>query len=152
MNPKLLIVLVVVLVLAFAGAVLVGGDRGQATAEDDQDGLLAPLLERFDEQAGVSRGEISGSCGQIAADGSLLFSGSCVLVVAPSEQRIRRLHLVAIDGLAVKAPTPGGEDGTVAADVEAGKGLDVAVGEDGADVELDCGFLGDCRVRLEGVA
>lgn len=151
MNPKLLVVLVVVLVLAFAGALVLAGDRGEASAGDDQDGPLAPLLERFDEQAGVSRQEISGSCGEIAFDGSLLFSGSCELVVAASDQRIRRLHLVAVDGLDVEAPTPGDGDGTVGAEVGPGEGLDVAVGQDGGVVELDCGFLGDCRVRLEGV-
>lgn len=151
MNLKLLVVLVVVLVLAFAGALVLAGDRGEARAGGDQDGLLAPLLERFDEQAGVTRQELSGSCGEIAFDGSLVFGGSCALEVAASDQRIRRLRLVAVDGLDVEAPTPGEGDGTVAATVEAGESLDVAVGEDGGVVELDCGFLGDCRVRLEGV-
>ncbi|MGH3450254.1 MAG: hypothetical protein ACRDQW_05895 [Haloechinothrix sp.] len=139
--------LVAVVVLFVVAVVLsAGSEQGDASAE--QDGALGTLLDRFGDPAAAGPRELSGSC--LQPTGTLLVQGSCALLVAPSEQRMRLVRLRAGEqSITVSAPAPEDADFTVRKRVKPGEEVGVAVDSGGAVISLRCqGFGRLCEPEL----
>jgi hypothetical protein len=133
-----------VLVAMFTGAV--------ATPRSDGDGVPAggPLHwwgQRLAAATPVAPADLASDC--LDSDGSLQFSGSCVVTVAATDDRRRTLTLHGTDAVSVTAPVPGGET-TVSAHLEPGDAVDVTVGLEGAEILLRCRASGECVVTIGG--
>lgn len=149
MSPKAALVVLVVVLALFAGAVALGASRDDGTSEDD-----SSLLDRLGEVAGdpsaVARDDIAAGCVDDDDPDLLVFPGGlvggCTLVVQNGGE-LRLVRLLALDAIGVSAPAPEG-DLDVDDGVAAGEEVRVAVGEGETEIDLSCGFAGECRVRL----
>lgn len=162
MSKPVLIVVVVLAAIVVLFAVGVGaGIRGDQGNAGDEGGN--PLLERLGSLAGetadVDLDELSAGCPDLGATPpALTFSGSCELVVARSDERIRLLRLVSNQGIVVTAPAPEGDVDDIESDVDPGEEVKIAVGSNGAGderaddekapIEIGCIGLGTCTVAV----
>lgn len=117
----------VLILVAFVAAVRNPGGTGA--------GPVGWLGDRFGEAAGAPPEDLDPDCQQ--PDGSLVFGGSCTVEVASSDENLRLVTLTTGQPIRVTAPAPAG-GWTVATEVAAGDLVRVAVGSDGAEIELDC--------------
>jgi hypothetical protein len=126
----------VLIVVAFVAAVLNPGGSG--------DGPVGWLGRWVGDAAGAAPEDLAPDCEE---DGRLVFGGSCTIEVAPSDQDLRLVTLTTEHPIVVTAPTPVGEF-TVETELAAGEVVRVAVGPDGAEIELDCDASDDCVVVI----
>lgn len=137
-RQKLVVLAVSVLVLvAFVASVLHPGGSG--------DGPVGWLGRLVGDPAAAAQEDLAPDCRE--PDGRLVFGGSCAIVVAPSSSDLRTVALTAEHPISVAAPAPTGEI-TVETDVAAGETVRVAVGPDGAEIQLACAGSEDCVVRI----
>jgi hypothetical protein len=128
----------VLIVVAFVAAVL---NPGRA----DDDGPIGWLGRWVGDAAGADPADLTPGCQE--PDGRLVFGGSCTIEVAPADANLRLVTLITEHPLVVTAPAPAGGY-TVEATLEAGEIVRVAVGADGAEIELDCDASDDCVVVI----
>src|SRR5690606_21312937 len=107
------------------------GDRGTG-----HDGVLDRLGERAGWYADADAADVSADCDG-EQPGRVVFDGRCTLVVAPREDALRLVPLRSRHAIEVSAPAPAG-DFTMDSEVEPGDTIRVAVGGDGAEIELRC--------------
>lgn len=137
-RQRIVVLAVGVLILvAFVAAVLTPAGSG--------DGPVGWLGRMVGDAAAAAPEEVAPECRE--PDGRLVFGGSCDIAVAPSTTDLRLVTLVTEHPVSVTAPTPVG-DYTVETELAAGETVRVAVGPDGAEIELDCAASGDCVVRI----
>lgn len=127
----------VLILVAFVAAVLAPGGSG--------DGPVGWLGRTIGDAAAAAPEDITPDCRE--PDGRLVFGGSCTIEVAPSGSDLRLVTLTTEQAIEVSAPSPVG-DFTVESEVDAGETARVAVGPDGAEIELDCDADDDCVVRI----
>jgi hypothetical protein len=139
-GPKIVIGVAVVLVALFVLSVLNPSGDGEGDPGTDQGGLAGLLKDTLADQTAVDPRDLSSQCRK--PDGRLEVKGSCVLLVAPADQKIRTLRYTTSRDISVTAPPPDQEP--VTADIDAGKIVNLAVGPRGAKIELDCGALNTC--------
>ena len=137
-RQKIVVLAVGVLILvAFVAAMLSPGGSG--------DGPVGWLGRLVGDAAGAAPEELAPECRE--PDGRLVFGGSCAITVSPSRSDLRVVTLVAEHPISVTAPAPVG-DFIVETDVAAGETVRVAVGPDGAAIELACTGDEECVVRI----
>jgi hypothetical protein len=127
----------VLIVVAFVAAVLNPG------AGDS--GPVGWLGRWVGDAAGAPPEDLAPDCQE--PDGRLVFGGSCTIEVASSDEDLRLVTLTAGSPVSVTAPAPAGGY-TVRTDVAAGELVRVAVGSDGAEIDLDCEDDDDCVVTI----
>jgi hypothetical protein len=139
-RQRMVVAAVAVLVAAaFVAAVLNPGSAGDS-------GPVAWLGRWVGDAAGAAPRDLDPDCQQ--PDGSLVFGDSCTIQVASAAANLRLVTLAAEHPVRVTAPAPAG-GWTVATDVAAGDLVRVAVGADGAGIDLACQNDGDdCVVRI----
>jgi hypothetical protein len=143
------IVGVVIAVLFVAVLALGGGDgQGDASAEQDNDsGLIGRLRDRAGDPASVDLEDISADCFSDDDPTLLDFTSGCPLQVTNDGGGIRILRLTSAQNLNVQAPAPEG-DADIDGDFDPNEEATVAVGEGTTEVDLSCGFLTQCFVRV----
>jgi hypothetical protein len=130
----LLAVLAVVVVLAaVAAGAAITGDDGSAS---EPQGLVEALRGAAQRSADVDAAQVTATCPDLK-NRKLVFAGSCNLMVARSEERLRTLRLHTDHPVTVQAAAPEGDVDDIEADVKAGKDISVAVGPDGAGGDSD---------------
>jgi hypothetical protein len=139
----------VLVVLLFSAAVACQGRGGEGGRDSAASGPVALLGRWLGGTAGAAPDEITAGCRE--PDGRLVFGGSCTVEVAPADRSLRLVSLTTGHAISVEAPTPVG-DFTVSTDLDPGGTVRVAVGPDGADIELDCDDSDDCVVVIENGA
>ena len=127
----------VLIVVAFVAAVLNPG------AGDS--GPVGWLGRWVGDAAGADPADLDPDCQE--PDGRLVFGGSCTIEVASSDENLRLVTLTAGNPISVTAPAPAGGY-TVQTDLAAGELVRVAVGSDGAEIDLDCEDDDDCVVTI----
>lgn len=121
------------------------GGSGGGDAESGRSGPVAWLGDRVGGFADADPDEVTADCRQ--SDGQLWFDDRCVLTVAPSDRSLRLVPVSAQAALLVTAPAPVG-DFTLDSEVAAGEVVRVAVGSDGAQIELSCLDDEGCGIRI----
>jgi len=128
----------VLIVVAFIAAVLNPGGAGDS-------GPVAWLGRWVGDAAGAPPEDLAPDCQE--PDGRLVFGGSCTIEVAGSDESLRLVTLTTEHPVRVTAPAPAGGY-TVESELAAGELVRVAVGSDGAEIELDCQDDDDCVVTI----
>ena len=128
----------VLIVVAFIAAVLNPGGAGDS-------GPVAWLGRWVGDAAGAPSEDLAPDCQE--PDGRLVFGGSCTIEVAGSDESLRLVTLTTEHPVRVTAPAPAGGY-TVESELAAGELVRVAVGSDGAEIELDCQDDDDCVVTI----
>jgi hypothetical protein len=145
-RQKILVVLVgVVFVLLYLLAMACQARSGTGGRDAGQSGPVAWLGGRLGGAAGADPADLTADCQQ--DDGRLVFDDTCVVEVAPSDRSLRLVTLHASHAIRLEAPAPAG-DFTVDTEVEAGGVVRVAVGSDGAEIDLDCEDADECVVLI----
>jgi hypothetical protein len=147
MSVKIAILVGVVIVVLFAGSVVVGArqDDGSST---DSNGLVDRLGDIAGDPSAVARTDITAGCVSDDDPNLLVMTGGCTVVVR-SEGDLLLLRLLALNAIEVEAPAPDG-DLEVESEVDAGKEVAIAVSEGETEIDIDCvgGLAAECRVRL----
>jgi hypothetical protein len=145
-RQRVLVIAVgVVIVLLFAASVATQGRGGPGGRDSGESGPVALLERWFGGTVGADPDDVTADCQE--PDGRLVFGGSCTVEVAPADRSLRLVRLAAQHPVSVEAPTPVG-DFTVATELDPGETVRVAVGPDGAEIELDCADPDDCVVLI----
>jgi hypothetical protein len=111
----------------------------------DPGGFVGWLGDRFGGTPDVRKADVSGEC--LRGDRLEVTDGTCTLRIAGSDDEQRNVRLRTDSEVAVQAPAPG-RDTLVRSDVEAGATLSVAVGGDGADIDVICAGARTCVLTL----
>jgi len=145
-RQRILVVMVgVLVVLLYLVALACQARAGTGDRDTGHDGVLDWLGERFGWYADADPADVSADCDG-EQPGRVVFDGRCTLVVAPSEDALRLVPLRSRHAIEVSAPAPAG-DFTMDSEVEPGDTIRVAVGGDGAEIELRCVDDDDCVVE-----
>jgi hypothetical protein len=135
-RQKLLVGAVfLVIALLYGGALAAGAGSGQPdTGVDGHSGFIGWLGGDAGQPASAARSDLRADC---LAGQTLTVKGTCVLVVAGSEQRLRQVHLHAEDAVTVTARAPQ-QDTLVSDNAKPGDDVAVTVDGKGGDIALDC--------------
>ncbi|GAA4250228.1 hypothetical protein [Dactylosporangium darangshiense] len=142
-QPRIVIGVLVLLAVLFALATThrAGGDGDLS----HPGGLVGWLGHRFGGSPDADRADVSAPC--LQQDTLTVKDGTCTVTVARSDAGQRNVQLRTDSDVAVQAPAPG-RDTLVRSDVEAGATVSVAVGGDGADIDVICAGNRTCTLTL----
>ncbi len=162
MNPRVLIVTVIVVVLVFGAMVGFGVVKTEQPGRDPKTGSWADIVKIFFSEPEIAAGDLVD--GPMAAgctrQGQLLLTpagGACALRVAPSDQQTRKLKLTALVGMRVSVlfdPVPTRDKRPQLArkfELVQGKAAELRVFSEGGTLSLSCqAFPGApaCTVRI----
>lgn len=139
------IVIAVLVVLAVLFVLATTHRAGGAGDVRHPGGFVSWLGHRFGGTPDAARADLSAPC--LRQDTLTVSDGTCTLKVARSGAGQRSVRLRTDSDVAVQAPAPG-RDTLVRSDVEAGATLSVAVGGDGADIDIICAGERTCTLTL----
>jgi hypothetical protein len=143
-TKVLLIVVAVLLVCCFGGALANG--RGEGTGDaSSRNGFVDFLAERAGGANAVADGDIEAPCR--TAPGTFQFVGTCTLTVLAGGTGLRSLVLRTDTAMTVSSRVPR-KDFSVSGDVQAGEQTRVPIDEEGGPVTLACPSLAGCVVTV----
>jgi hypothetical protein len=143
-TKVLLVVVAVMLVCCFGGALVNG--RGEGTGDaNSSNGFVDFLAERAGSANAVADGEIEAPCRTAPATFQVV--GTCTLTVVAGGAGMRSLVLRTDNAMTVSSRVPR-KDFSVSGDVGAGEETRVPIDEQGGPVMLACASISGCFVTL----
>jgi hypothetical protein len=144
-SQKVALGILILIGLCFVAAMILPGGSGSGTPGETEQ-AAGPFRLLRPEPPSVDRSQLTSGC--LEGD-QLIFTGTCTLTVAAGDAAtLRTVRLRSAQPLAVDAPAPRTEELRIEADLDPGQELLIAVDESGAEIELGCGALGGCVVRV----
>ena len=134
-NQKILAVVALLIIALYVTGVATQNDgSGGPPPDPSQNGLVKTLGRWFGGADPVALDEVSGPC---LSGGTLIFEGSCVITVKPSDKDLRELALKPDTAVHLTSRAPH-DDSTLDKDLVPGEVVKVAVDDKGVDIKLTC--------------